>query len=108
MKSHHLYGSTLKGSSALHEIVVWYWRPAPHLKFQENLLSVKHIGDEDPTRSCYEVLGQVVRVGLAVAHLPAEGEVVTKDFMAHVHEDGVHTCTYKRGKITETPQNNAK
>lgn len=47
----------------------------------------------------------MVRVGLAVAHLPAEGEVVFKHFMAHVHKDGVHTCKYKQVEtFTENPK----
>lgn len=77
----------------------WSWHPAPLLNSKENLLSVQKIGDEDPTRCCYEVLGQVVSVGLAVAHLPAEGEVVPEHFMAHVHEDGVHTCKHQQVNI---------
>lgn len=73
------------------------------LNFPENLLSVEHIGDEDPTGSSHEVLGQVLSVGLVVGHAPTEGEVLLKHFMAHVHKDGVHTWNHaseRRAKVT--------
>lgn len=63
----------------------------PLLNFPENLLSVQHIGDEDPTWSSDKVLAEVLGVGLAVAHAPVEGEVILKHFMSHIHEDRVHT-----------------
>lgn len=68
---------------------------ALHLNFEKNLFSVQHIGDEYPTRSRYKVLGQVVRMGLGVAHLPAEGEVLFKHFVAHIDKDRVHPCNHK-------------
>lgn len=70
-----------------------------HLNLPEDFLSVKHIGDEHPNRSGHKVLGQVLSVGLAVGHSPAEGEVALKHFMAHIHENGVHT--YNRAQKEE-------
>lgn len=76
---------------------------APHLNFEENLFSVEHIGDDYPTRSRHKVLCQVLCVGLAVAHLPAEGEVLFKHFVTHIDKDRVHTCNYKyQNKNTKT------
>lgn len=71
-------------------IVVWL------LNFPKNLLSVEHVGYEDPTGSSHEVLSEVLSVGLAVDHSPTEGEVRLKHFMAHVHKDGVHTRIIER------------
>lgn len=61
------------------------------LNFPENPLSVKYVRDENPTACCNKVLDEVFGVRLAVGHAPAEGKVVLEDFMAHVHEDGIHT-----------------
>lgn len=74
--------------------VLWYFCPAPLLNFPENLLSVEQVGDEDPTGSSHKVLGEVLSMGLAVGHSPTEGEVLLKHFMAHVHQDGVHTWNH--------------
>lgn len=68
----------------------------PLLNFPENFLSVEHVGDEDPTQSSHEILGEVLGVGLAVGHSPTEGEVLLKHFMAHIHQDGVHTRVVER------------
>lgn len=65
--------------------------PRSPLNLPENLLPVEHIGDEHPEGCGQQVLGQVLSVGLAVGHSPAEGEVPLKHLMAHVHQDGVHT-----------------
>lgn len=69
------------------------------LNFPENLLSVEHVGDEDPTGRSHEVLGEVLGVGLAVGHSPTEGEVLFEHFVAHVHEDGVHTWSEAKARV---------
>lgn len=61
------------------------------LNFPENLLFVKQIGDDDPTGSGHKVLNEMLSMGLAVGHLPTEGKVVLKHFVAHVRKYGVHT-----------------
>lgn len=61
------------------------------LNFPENLLFVKQIGDDDPAGSGHKVLNEMLSMGLAVGHAPAEGKVVLKHFVAHVHKYGVHT-----------------
>lgn len=75
-----------------------HYSEAPLLNFPENLLSVEQVGDQDPTGSSHEVLGQVFGVGLAVDHAPAEGEVVLKHFVTHVHKYGVHTWKHAHNK----------
>lgn len=55
------------------------------LNLPENLLSVEHVGDKDPTGSSHKVLGEVLSVGLAVGHTPTKGEILLEHFMAHVH-----------------------
>lgn len=72
------------------------------LNFPENLLFVKQIGDDDPTGSGHKVLNEMLSMGLAVGHLPTEGKVVLKHFVAHVHKYGVHTLMkHTRGSEVE-------
>lgn len=74
------------------------------LNLPEDFLSEQQVRDENPNRGGQKVLGQVLSVGLAVCHPPAEGKVLRKHFVPNVHKDRVHTCsgiahTRKRGTV---------
>lgn len=63
------------------------------LNLPEDFLSKQQVRDENPNSGGYKILGQVLSVGLAVCHLPAEGKVLCKHFVTNVHENRVHTCS---------------
>lgn len=66
------------------------------LDFPENSLSVEDVGDNNPQRCGNNILDEVLGVRLAVDHAPPERKVVLKHFVAHIHEDGVHTRVEER------------